>query len=86
MHVGELGIFIKKLYRDKGIGEFMIRQALKYARKEGIKIVELSVFANNGRAIHLYKKLGFKKVGLLKGTLKNKGRYFDQIIMVKNIG
>ena len=84
-HVGELGIFIKKLYRDKGIGEFMIKQALKYAHKEGIKIVKLSVFANNDRAIHLYKKLGFKKVGLLKGALKDKGKYFDEIIMAKDI-
>ena len=85
MHVGELGIFIKKLYRDKGIGEFMMQQALKYAHKEGIKIVKLSVFSNNNRAIHLYKKLRFKKAGLLNGTLKDKGRYFDEIIMVKNI-
>ncbi|MCL4373140.1 GNAT family N-acetyltransferase [Candidatus Parvarchaeota archaeon] len=86
MHVGELGIFIKKLYRDKGIGEFMVQQALKYAHKAGIKMVKLSVFANNDRAIHLYKKLGFKKVGLLKGALKDKGKYFDEIIMVKYIG
>ena len=85
-HVGELGIFIKKGYRDKGIGELMMQQALKYANKEGIKIVKLSVFANNDRAIHLYKKLGFKKVGLLKGALKDKGRYFDEIIMVKYMG
>ncbi len=86
MHVGELGIFIKKLYRDKGIGEFMVQQGLKYAHKAGIKMVKLSVFANNDRAIHLYKKLGFKKVGLLKGALKDKGKYFDEIIMVKYIG
>ena len=79
-------MFVKKDYRDKGIGEFMIRQALKYAHQEGIKIVKLSVFANNNRAIHLYKKLGFKKVGLLNGTLKDKGRYFDEIIMAKDIG
>lgn len=84
-HVGELGMFVKKDYRDKGIGELMIRQALKYAHKEGIKIVKLSVFANNNRAIHLYRKLGFKKVGLLKGALKDKGRYFDEIIMVNNL-
>lgn len=86
MHVGELGIFIKKGYIDKGIGKLMIQQALKYARKEGIKIVTLSVFANNYRAIHLYKKLGFKKAGLLKRTLKDKGRYFDEIIMLKDMG
>ena len=64
----------------------MIRQALKYAHKEGIKIVKLFVFANNKRAIHLYQKLGFKKVGLLKDALKDKGRYFDEIIMAKDIG
>ena len=39
MHVGELGISIKKEYRDRGIGKLMMNQALKYARKEGIKIV-----------------------------------------------
>jgi RimJ/RimL family protein N-acetyltransferase len=84
-HVGELGIFVKREYRDKGIGGLMMRQALKYARKEGMKIVKLSSFANNDRAIHLYKKLGFKKAGLLKNTLKDKGRYFDEIIMEREL-
>ncbi|MGC8573836.1 MAG: GNAT family N-acetyltransferase [Caldisphaera sp.] len=80
-----MDIFIKNVYRDKRMGELIMQQALKYARKEGIKSVKFSVFANNDRAIHLYKKLGFKKAGLLKGTLKDKGRYFDEITMLKDI-
>ncbi len=57
----ELGIAVLKEHRRKGLGSFLMRQALKHAKKEDIEQISLSVDPNNP-ALTLYKDQGFKKV------------------------
>lgn len=49
-----------KAYWGKGIGRWMVREALEQARRLGIKHVYLKVWQENTRAIKLYEKFGFK--------------------------
>jgi RimJ/RimL family protein N-acetyltransferase len=81
-HVAEYGIAIRKEYRNKGLGRILSEIILDIARKDRkIKIVELGVFRNNKPAIHLYKRLGFKKAAVLKKRLRYKSGYIDDIVM-----
>ncbi|TFF97078.1 MAG: N-acetyltransferase, partial [Promethearchaeota archaeon] len=75
-HVGNLGIIILNKYRDMGIGYHLIDNAIKesYYKNEKEKII-LSCFSTNHRAIHLYKKIGFKKIGLRKNQFKINNTY-----------
>ncbi|WP_162582657.1 GNAT family N-acetyltransferase [Acidianus brierleyi] len=41
----------------------------------------LYVFKGNYIAIKLYKKIGFKEVGVLKNEIKRGEKYFDVIVM-----
>ncbi|MGC8850590.1 MAG: GNAT family N-acetyltransferase [Candidatus Bathyarchaeia archaeon] len=84
-HVGVLGIAIKKGYRDIGIGTEMMREAENQARRLGIAILTLDVFASNSRARHLYEKLGYVVVGCIPRFLKRGGVYIDKIIMAKTL-
>jgi RimJ/RimL family protein N-acetyltransferase len=81
-HVGSLGIIVEKNYRDMGIGHHLIdiaiRESFKLNNKE--KII-LSCFSTNERAIHLYKELGFKEVGLRNSQFKIEGDYYDELLM-----
>ena len=45
--------------------------------------VELEVYADNERAIHLYEKLGFEQEGLLRMTTVRNGRYVDEYKMAR---
>ena len=47
----------------------------------GIERVELTVYATNNQAIALYEKLGFKREGVKRKSVKIDSRYDDQIIM-----
>jgi RimJ/RimL family protein N-acetyltransferase len=85
-HVGTLGVFVKKNYRNEGIGKALIKEALKHSKKIGIKLVVLGVFKVNKPAMILYKKLGFKKYGELPKALKHKGRYMNNVLMYKRLG
>ena len=82
-HVGDLGIIIKSGYRDAGIGTEMMKTLIDQARAMGLKILTLTVFATNERAIHVYEKVGFKETGRIPKEICRNGKYIDRIIMTK---
>ena len=80
-HAGWLGMGVLKEYRQQGIGSALLHQALAEARNRGLERVELSVFASNVTAIHLYEKFKFEIEGRKKRARKIDGRYDDIIVM-----
>jgi len=84
-HVGGIGIGVKKGYRDIGIGTEMLKTLIAQAEKMGLKILTLSVFSTNKRAIHVYEKVGFKETGRRPKFFYRNGEYVDEIIMTKEI-
>jgi ribosomal protein S18 acetylase RimI-like enzyme len=81
-HVGVLGIIVKKKYRDLGIGRQLIEMAILESKKlnDKEKII-LSCFSNNYRALQLYKKIGFKIVGVRKKQFFMDSTYYDEVLM-----
>lgn len=84
-HTGTLGIAILDGYRGLGLGKAMMQLLLARAKKAGIYIVELEVFAINGGAKHLYEVLGFETVGVVPDKVKRNGRYFDLVVMYADL-
>ena len=83
-HLGEIGISLRREIRGKGIGKRLFAALIKEGKRVlGVKIATLQVFASNNIAQNLYKKFGFKKVGIIKKGLNYYGRYDDLVIMVK---
>lgn len=83
-HRAYMGISIQQNYCNIGIGSIMIEIAIKQAKENGFEQLELGVFEDNARAIHLYEKFGFKQYGVQPRAFKLKdGTYRDEIIMVK---
>ncbi len=82
-HVGFIGIAIKKGCRGVGIGTEMMKTLEKQAKKVGLKVLSLSVFANNQHAINLYKKVGFVETGRIPKRFFKNDAYIDEIIMTK---
>ena len=80
-HTGYLGIGVTRNMRGTGLSKGMMIALLELAKRAGLKIVILDVFATNTVAIHLYESVGFKKVGRIpKGILRD-GNYIDLIRM-----
>ena len=85
-HNTVLGITVDKNFRDKGIGSQLMEQAIKWAKDTGvIERIELQVFKNNDRAIHLYKKYGFIIEGEKQKAIKINGEYVNEYIMTLTI-
>jgi RimJ/RimL family protein N-acetyltransferase len=82
-HVGVVGIVVKKGFRDLGIGTEMMRAMIEQAVRWRLKLLVLSVFATNGRAIHVYEKIGFVQTGRVPMKHFREGKYVDEISMAK---
>ena len=55
------------------------------ARTMNLRMLELSCFANNPRALNLYEKMGFREVGRIPGKYFYKGGYIDSVEMIKEL-
>ena len=83
-HRASLGISIKKKAWGLGLGKLLMEKALEQAKENGFTQVELGVFADNDRARHLYRKLGFTEMGCIpKAFCLKDGTYRDEVQMVK---
>jgi len=83
-HIGEMGIIIKKEARGLGLGEKLFKKVMEEGiKKFKLKIVILDVLKGNKIAQNLYKKMGFQKIGTIKGGAKYYGRYEDSVMMAK---
>jgi RimJ/RimL family protein N-acetyltransferase len=84
-HVGIVGMIIKNGFREIGIGTEVLKTLVEQARKMGLKVLTLSAFATNKRAIHVYEKVGFVRTGVIPKKLFKDGVYIDEIIMTKSL-
>jgi len=58
----DLTIFIHQDYQNRGLGQEMMKLIVDYCKKAGFDGIMLVTERTNARAIHVYKKLGFKIV------------------------
>lgn len=64
-------IVVKKHFRNKGIGTDLLNVLIEISKQNKRNVIFLEVNCNNISAINLYKKNGFKNVGLRKKYYNN---------------
>lgn len=82
-HRATFGISLQEKVCGLGLGTLMMQEVLELVKQTAFEQLELSVFADNLRAIHLYERMGFQKVGVLPRAYRLKdGSYHDEVQMV----
>ncbi|WP_075719529.1 GNAT family N-acetyltransferase [Roseburia sp. 499] len=85
-HRASMGIALYQKYTGMGIGRAMIEKLFAVANEKGFEQIELEVVADNERAIHLYKNMGFEIYGTFPNNMKYKdGTYADAYWMMKKL-
>jgi L-phenylalanine/L-methionine N-acetyltransferase len=83
-HVRSLAIAMAPAWQGQGLGRRLIERLLDWADNwGGVLRVELTVHADNERAIALYKSLGFEEEGRHKAYALKNGRYVDSLSMAR---
>lgn len=85
-HRATLEIAVRRAYWNLGLGTHLLDKAVLVAEDFGYERLELSVFADNSRALRLYKKKGFIDCGQIPQAFKTmEGSYHDELLMSKNL-
>ncbi len=83
-HVAGLGVVIAQQAQGQGVGKAMMAALLDYADNWGqILRTELTVYADNARAIKLYESFGFEHEGRMKAFALRAGAYVDTLAMAR---
>jgi ribosomal protein S18 acetylase RimI-like enzyme len=84
-HKGVLvGMYVRPEARRTGVGRRLVEAIIGTARRH-VELVQLTVVMGNEPARRLYAGLGFVEYGLEKRALKQGDRYFDEILMAKDL-
>ena len=69
-HRAGLGITVRKKAWGRGVGTALMERLIAHAREKELEIIELQVRSDNLRAIRLYEKFSFQKIGHYPKFLK----------------
>jgi putative acetyltransferase len=83
-HVGTFGMAVHDAYAGRGAGTALIAAAVEQAdRWLNLRRLELTVWADNARAIALYERFGFEREGRMGDYAWRDGEYVDAISMAR---
>jgi RimJ/RimL family protein N-acetyltransferase len=84
-HKGYLwGMYVRLDARNAGVGRKLAQAVIDYARGH-VEILQLDVVSENEAARRLYASLGFVEYGIERNALKQHGRYYDEVLMAKDL-
>jgi ribosomal protein S18 acetylase RimI-like enzyme len=84
-HKGLLvGMYVRPGSRKSGLGRRLVETIIEFAR-ERVELIQLAVVSDNQEARRLYSGLGFLEYGIEKKALKQDSRYFDEVLMAKDL-
>jgi len=84
-HKGRLvGMYVRPSARKVGVGRRLVETIIESAR-HSVELIQLAVVSDNEPARRLYERLGFVEYGLEKKALKQDGRYYNEVLMAKDL-
>jgi putative acetyltransferase len=83
-HAASIGMAVHDAYAGRGVGTALMQAVVDLAdRWWNVRRLELSVYADNPRAIALYERFGFEREGLMRAYAWRDGEYVDSLAMAR---
>ncbi|MCR4946666.1 MAG: GNAT family N-acetyltransferase [Lachnospiraceae bacterium] len=79
-HRAEFGISLLKEYWGLGLGKALTKACIQCAKEAGYDQLELSVVAENDRAMSLYRSLGFVEFGRNPGGFNSRISGYQELV------
>jgi RimJ/RimL family protein N-acetyltransferase len=80
-HRAELGLTVRSAHWGQGVGRRLAELGIRLAQAQGIRKLNLSVRADNLRALRLYRSLGFLEEGTSARALRVGRRFYAEVSM-----
>lgn len=81
-HIANASYAVGRSARGCHVGESLVKDCLEKGRQLGFRILQFNaVVASNTAALFLYKKLGFKTLGIVPGGFLNIDGVYEDIVL-----
>ncbi|HTT39075.1 MAG TPA: GNAT family N-acetyltransferase [Burkholderiales bacterium] len=77
----ELSVYVHGSWRARGVGSYLLREAIDHAPRIGVATLLGFVFAHNTPSLRLFEKFGFSRWGLLPRVAVLDGVERDLVIL-----
>ncbi|MEK4327115.1 arsinothricin resistance N-acetyltransferase ArsN1 family A [Paenibacillus sp. FSL R7-0297] len=81
--VADLSVYIDRSFRGQGVGSFLLESLHKIAKENSFYKIVLFTFPFNQSGQGLYKKTGYRQVGVFEKQGILNGEFIDVMIMEK---
>lgn len=82
-HVADFSIYVDREWRGRGVGRRLLDALIGRARALGYHKLVLSAFPWNAAGMAVYKRAGFREVGVYREPGRLDGRWVDTVVMEK---
>ena len=84
-HTGDIGaMYVRDSARGTGLADALMTALLRHASTV-VEQVQLTVNAENTRAIKFYQRHGFRQIGIIPRSLHVGDRYYDDMLMFRGL-
>lgn len=80
LHCGQLAMGVLQSHQGQGIASAMLSRCIEEARKLAVWNVRFTVRTYNHRAVSLYERHGFRRVGRLERVAQIGGAFVDEFL------
>jgi phosphinothricin acetyltransferase len=80
-HVADISVYVARASRGKGAGTALLARLVDLGREIGFHKLVLAGFPTNAASIALYRRLGFREVGVYREQGLLDGAWVDVVLM-----
>ncbi len=81
----DLAVYLHPDYQGKGLGTYLLRQAMAQAPRLGIETLTATIFASNQASIALFAKMGFERWGFMPRVARLEGVEKDLVLVGRRL-
>ncbi|MEP6694771.1 MAG: arsinothricin resistance N-acetyltransferase ArsN1 family A [Chloroflexota bacterium] len=80
-HVADISVYVARDARGKGAGAALLERLVELGREQGFHKLVLAGFPTNAASVALYRRVGFREVGVYREQGQLGGRWVDVLLM-----
>jgi [ribosomal protein S18]-alanine N-acetyltransferase len=80
-----LNLCLDESARGRGLGELMLDHLTRRATLEGVRVLYLEVRPSNARAIKLYRRAGFARIGVRRNYYRAAAGREDALVLARSL-
>ncbi len=81
----DLAIYLHPEYQGKGLGTFLLQQAIDRSESLGIETLTATIFASNDASIALFRKMRFEQWGFMPRVARLEGVEKDLVLVGRRL-